>query len=79
MARHSKPIARRTAAEWDAIAAAAAGLAEDDTVATLTCAFGTPWLDHFGPPIGNARGCRRCEAGIAGARRRRRGAARRTR
>ena len=28
----------------------------------LACAFGTPWLDHFGAPIGNGRGCAACDA-----------------
>jgi hypothetical protein len=27
----------------------------------LTCAFGTPWLDHFDPPIGTGNGCPACE------------------
>ena len=27
----------------------------------LACAFGTPWLDHFGAPIGNGRGCAACD------------------
>jgi len=33
-----------------------------NTTATgaLACAFGTPWLDHFQPPIGNGRGCAEC-------------------
>ncbi len=26
----------------------------------LTCAFGTPWLDHFQPPIGTGKGCNAC-------------------
>lgn len=26
----------------------------------LVCAFGTPWLDHFEPPIGTGRGCVAC-------------------
>ena len=29
----------------------------------LTCSFGTEWLDHFQPPIGNGKGCSRCEEG----------------
>ena len=29
---------------------------------TLLCAFGTPWLDHFDPPIGTGRGCAACDA-----------------
>ena len=29
----------------------------------LFCSFGTPWLDHFDPPIGTGKGCPRCEAG----------------
>lgn len=28
---------------------------------TLTCWFGTPWLDHFPPPIGTGKGCPYCE------------------
>lgn len=24
--------------------------------AVLVCSFGTPWLDHFPPPIGTGRG-----------------------
>ena len=27
----------------------------------LACAFGTPWLDHFGEPIGTGKGCRPCD------------------
>ena len=27
----------------------------------LVCAFGTPWLDHFAPPIGTGRGCVACQ------------------
>ena len=27
----------------------------------VACAFGTPWLDHFDPPIGTARGCEACD------------------
>jgi len=26
----------------------------------LTCAFGTPWLAHFDPPIGTGEGCTAC-------------------
>jgi len=26
----------------------------------LACAYGTPWLDHFAPPIGTGRGCAHC-------------------
>jgi hypothetical protein len=26
----------------------------------LVCAFGTPWLDHFDPPVGTGKGCPRC-------------------
>jgi hypothetical protein len=29
------------------------------------CAFGTPWLDHFDPPIGSGVGCAACDAEIA--------------
>ena len=29
----------------------------------LVCAFGTPWLDHFAPPIGTGRGCQACDVG----------------
>ena len=32
-------------------------------VKELYCSFGTPWLDHFDPPIGTGKGCPRCEAG----------------
>jgi hypothetical protein len=28
----------------------------------VACAFGTPWLDHFEPPIGTARGCSSCDS-----------------
>ena len=28
----------------------------------LTCAFGTPWLDHWDPPTGTGRGCAQCES-----------------
>lgn len=27
----------------------------------LACAFGTPWLDHFDPPVGNGKGCPFCD------------------
>lgn len=30
----------------------------------VACAFGTPWLDHFEPPVGTGRGCLWC-AGAA--------------
>jgi hypothetical protein len=26
----------------------------------LVCAFGTPWLDHFDPPVGTGKGCDAC-------------------
>lgn len=26
----------------------------------LACMFGTPWLDHFSPPIGTGKGCQAC-------------------
>ena len=29
----------------------------------LVCIFGTPWLDHFQPPIGTGRGCLACATG----------------
>ena len=25
-----------------------------------TCMFGTPWLDHWDPPIGTGKGCEKC-------------------
>jgi hypothetical protein len=31
----------------------------------LTCAFGTPWLDHWDPPTGTGKGCARCDAETA--------------
>jgi hypothetical protein len=27
----------------------------------LVCAFGTPWLDHFKPPVGTGQGCPHCD------------------
>jgi hypothetical protein len=27
----------------------------------LVCYYGTPWLDHFQPPIGTGAGCRFCD------------------
>ena len=27
----------------------------------LVCSFGTPWLDHWGPPIGTGKGCVQCD------------------
>lgn len=29
----------------------------------LACAFRTPWLDHWAPPLGTGKGCARCEHG----------------
>jgi len=29
-------------------------------VKPLVCAFGTPWLDHFPPPVGTGKGCAAC-------------------
>ena len=28
----------------------------------MPCAFGTPWLDHWDPPIGTGKGCEKCDA-----------------
>ena len=28
----------------------------------IACCFGTPWLDHFAPPIGTGRECLWCQA-----------------
>ena len=27
-----------------------------------SCSFGTPWLDHWQPPIGTGKGCDKCDA-----------------
>lgn len=27
----------------------------------LACAYGSPWLDHFGPPLGTGKGCIYCD------------------
>ena len=27
----------------------------------MPCAFGTPWLDHWQPPIGTGKGCEQCD------------------
>src|SRR3990167_197289 len=27
----------------------------------IACAFGTPYLDHFAPPIGTGKGCEACD------------------
>jgi hypothetical protein len=27
----------------------------------IACAYGTPWLNHFDPPLGNGHGCPACE------------------
>ena len=29
-------------------------------VKPLACYFGTPWLDHFDPPVGTGAGCNYC-------------------
>lgn len=31
----------------------------------LACAFGTAWLDHFKPPIGNGIGCLWCAGEVS--------------
>lgn len=28
----------------------------------VACALGTPWLDHFEPPLGTGRGCEACDS-----------------
>ena len=28
----------------------------------VACVFGTPWLDHWDPPMGSGRGCTACDA-----------------
>ena len=28
----------------------------------LICWFGSPWLDHFDPPLGTGKGCLACQA-----------------
>ncbi len=28
----------------------------------LACMYGTPWLDHFDPPLGTGKGCLWCAA-----------------
>lgn len=30
----------------------------------LACAFGTPWLHHFAPPIGTGLGCLWCATAV---------------
>ena len=27
----------------------------------MPCSFGTPWLDHWQPPIGTGKGCEQCD------------------
>lgn len=27
----------------------------------LACGYGVLWIHHFGPPIGDGRGCRYCD------------------
>ena len=31
----------------------------------LVCCFGSPWLDHFSPPIGTGKGCSKCDEWLA--------------
>ena len=33
-----------------------------DVEPVLPCWFGSPWLDHFSPPIGTGKGCQKCDA-----------------
>lgn len=36
-----------------------------DDLPALYCWFGTPFCDHFDPPVGTGRGCAKCDAATA--------------
>ena len=36
-----------------------------DIKTAMPCSFGTPWLDHWAPPIGSGKGCEKCDEWLA--------------